>query len=98
MTAFNGGGEDLSAHAKKGLNCLDCHQVAQGQKWTNHNGFVINEHVMKPMFHPKISVNFFIKTQFCDCTPLIHILISPYSIPSMLCGKASPPSAVRSVL
>jgi hydroxylamine dehydrogenase len=36
---------EMSAHAKKGLNCLDCHQVAQGQKGTNHNGFVINEHV-----------------------------------------------------
>jgi nitrate/TMAO reductase-like tetraheme cytochrome c subunit len=36
---------EMSAHAKKGLNCLDCHQVAQGQKGTNHNGFVINDHV-----------------------------------------------------
>lgn len=36
---------EMSAHAKKGINCLDCHQVAQGQKGTNHNGFVINEHV-----------------------------------------------------
>jgi hypothetical protein len=53
MTAFNGGGEDLSAHAKKGLNCLDCHQVAQGQKGTNHNGFVINEHVMNLWFTRK---------------------------------------------
>jgi nitrate/TMAO reductase-like tetraheme cytochrome c subunit len=33
---------EMSAHAKNGLNCLDCHQVAQGQKGTNHNGFVIN--------------------------------------------------------
>src|SRR6185295_1906072 len=33
---------EMSAHAKKGINCLDCHQVAQGQKGTNHNGFVIN--------------------------------------------------------
>jgi len=33
---------EMSAHAQKGLNCLDCHQVAQGQKGTNHNGFVIN--------------------------------------------------------
>src|SRR5215468_7227852 len=33
---------EMSAHARKGLNCLDCHQVAQGQKGTNHNGFVIN--------------------------------------------------------
>jgi hypothetical protein len=33
---------EMSTHARKGLNCLDCHQVAQGQKGTNHNGFVIN--------------------------------------------------------
>lgn len=33
---------EMSTHAKKGINCLDCHQVAQGQKGTNHNGFVIN--------------------------------------------------------
>src|SRR5690242_15750056 len=33
---------EMSAHAKKGVNCLDCHQVAQGQNGTNHNGFVIN--------------------------------------------------------
>src|SRR5215471_13413500 len=33
---------EMSAHAKKGLNCLDCHQVAQGQTARNHNGFVIN--------------------------------------------------------
>jgi hypothetical protein len=33
---------EMSAHAKRGINCLDCHQVAQGQKGTNHNGFVIN--------------------------------------------------------
>ena len=33
---------EMSAHAKKGVNCLDCHQVAAGQRGTNHNGFVIN--------------------------------------------------------
>jgi hypothetical protein len=33
---------EMSEHAKKNVNCLDCHQVAQGQKGTNHNGFVIN--------------------------------------------------------
>jgi hydroxylamine dehydrogenase len=33
---------EMSAHAKKNVNCLDCHQVAQGQKGTNHHGFVIN--------------------------------------------------------
>jgi hydroxylamine dehydrogenase len=33
---------EMSAHAKKGLNCLDCHQVAEGQKKRDHHGFVIN--------------------------------------------------------
>jgi hydroxylamine dehydrogenase len=33
---------EMSAHAKKNVNCLDCHQVAQGQRGTNHHGFVIN--------------------------------------------------------
>jgi nitrate/TMAO reductase-like tetraheme cytochrome c subunit len=33
---------EMSSHARKGVNCLDCHQVAQGQTGTNHNGFVIN--------------------------------------------------------
>src|ERR1043166_1953717 len=33
---------EMSSHAKKNVNCLDCHQVAQRQKGTNHNGFVIN--------------------------------------------------------
>jgi hypothetical protein len=33
---------EMSAHARKGINCLDCHQVAPGQGGTNHNGFVIN--------------------------------------------------------
>jgi len=33
---------EMSAHAKKGITCLDCHQVATGQSGTNHNGFVIN--------------------------------------------------------
>lgn len=33
---------ELSKHAAKGVTCLDCHQVAQGQTGTNHNGFVIN--------------------------------------------------------
>src|SRR5215470_18138244 len=36
---------EMSAHARKGVNCLDCHQVAQGQRGTNHNGFVINTEV-----------------------------------------------------
>ncbi|HEU5070964.1 MAG TPA: multiheme c-type cytochrome [Verrucomicrobiae bacterium] len=33
---------EMSVHARKGVNCLDCHQVAAGQQGTNHNGFVIN--------------------------------------------------------
>ncbi len=33
---------EMSAHARRGLNCLDCHQVAQGQKGRDHHGFVIN--------------------------------------------------------
>jgi hydroxylamine dehydrogenase len=33
---------EMSVHARKGLNCLDCHQVAPGQTGTNHHGFVIN--------------------------------------------------------
>lgn len=33
---------ELSAHARKGLNCLDCHQVAEGQQGKEHHSFVIN--------------------------------------------------------
>lgn len=33
---------EMSAHARKGLNCLDCHQVAEGQKGKEHHSFVIN--------------------------------------------------------
>lgn len=33
---------EMSVHARKGLNCLDCHQVAAGQKPKDHHGFVIN--------------------------------------------------------
>lgn len=36
---------EMSTHAKKGVTCLDCHQVAKGQKGRDHNGFVINTHV-----------------------------------------------------
>jgi len=36
---------EMSKHAAKGVTCLDCHQVAQGQTGTNHNGFVINSGV-----------------------------------------------------
>ena len=32
---------EMSAHAKKGVNCLDCHQPGPGQKKLDHHGFVI---------------------------------------------------------
>jgi hydroxylamine dehydrogenase len=32
---------ELSLHARKGINCLDCHQPAQGQQRVEHKGFVI---------------------------------------------------------
>jgi len=32
---------ELSQHAQKGVNCLDCHQPAEGQKGKEHNGFTI---------------------------------------------------------
>ncbi|MGA2886499.1 MAG: multiheme c-type cytochrome [Terracidiphilus sp.] len=33
---------EMSAHAKKGINCLDCHQPAEGQQRKDHHGFVIS--------------------------------------------------------
>jgi hydroxylamine dehydrogenase len=33
---------ELSAHARKGVNCLDCHQPAAGQEKKDHHGFVIS--------------------------------------------------------
>src|SRR5215467_4472398 len=32
---------EMSAHARKGINCLECHQPAQGQEKKDHHGFVI---------------------------------------------------------
>ena len=32
---------EMSLHAKKGVNCLDCHQPATGQDKEDHHGFVI---------------------------------------------------------
>ena len=32
---------EMSKHAQKGVNCLDCHQPADGQKGKDHNGFTI---------------------------------------------------------
>jgi hypothetical protein len=36
---------ELSAHAKKNVNCLDCHQPAEGQQKKDHHGFVIAAHL-----------------------------------------------------
>ena len=32
---------EMSRHAQKGVNCLDCHQAAAGQDKKDHHGFVI---------------------------------------------------------
>jgi hypothetical protein len=32
----------MSLHARKGVNCLDCHQPATGQEKKDHHGFVIS--------------------------------------------------------
>ena len=32
---------EMSRHAQKGVNCLDCHQAATGQDKKDHHGFVI---------------------------------------------------------
>jgi nitrate/TMAO reductase-like tetraheme cytochrome c subunit len=36
---------ELSAHAAKGINCLECHQPAQSQDREDHHGFVIAKNV-----------------------------------------------------
>lgn len=36
---------EMSVHAKKGVNCLDCHQPSQGQQKKDHHGFVISTHL-----------------------------------------------------
>jgi len=36
---------EMSAHARKGVNCLDCHQPTQGQQKKDHHGFVISTHL-----------------------------------------------------
>jgi hypothetical protein len=33
---------EMSVHAQKGVNCLDCHQTAEGQQKKDHHGFVIS--------------------------------------------------------
>ncbi|HKB42684.1 MAG TPA: multiheme c-type cytochrome [Gemmataceae bacterium] len=34
---------ELSAHAREGITCLDCHQPTEGQKKLDHHGFVISK-------------------------------------------------------
>lgn len=36
---------ERSQHAKKGVNCLDCHQALEGQTEKVHNGFTIAAHL-----------------------------------------------------
>jgi nitrate/TMAO reductase-like tetraheme cytochrome c subunit len=36
---------EMSTHAKKSVNCLDCHQPADGQQKQDHHGFVIATHL-----------------------------------------------------
>src|SRR5215470_9783685 len=33
---------EMSLHARKGVNCLECHKPATGQDKKDHNGFVIS--------------------------------------------------------
>lgn len=33
---------EMSVHAQKGVNCLDCHQTAEGQQKKDHHAFVIS--------------------------------------------------------
>jgi hypothetical protein len=36
---------ELSRHARKRVNCLDCHQPANGQELQDHHGFTIAKHL-----------------------------------------------------
>jgi hypothetical protein len=36
---------EMSQHATKGVNCLDCHQPQSGQESMDHRGFVIAKHL-----------------------------------------------------
>jgi len=36
---------EMSTHARKGVNCLDCHQPGAGQEKLDHHGFVIAKHL-----------------------------------------------------
>ena len=43
---------EMSLHARKGVNCLDCHQPASGQEKKDHHGFVISAKLTAvPLFH-----------------------------------------------
>jgi hydroxylamine dehydrogenase len=33
---------EISAHARKGINCLDCHQPVEGQQRKDHHGFTVS--------------------------------------------------------
>ena len=33
---------EMSVHAQKGINCLDCHKPAEGQQKKDHHGFVVS--------------------------------------------------------
>ncbi len=36
---------EMSVHARKSVNCLDCHQPSEGQQRKDHHGFVISTHL-----------------------------------------------------
>jgi len=36
---------EMSAHARKGVNCLDCHAAAENQQKKEHHGFAITTHM-----------------------------------------------------
>ncbi|HSM79409.1 MAG TPA: multiheme c-type cytochrome [Bryobacteraceae bacterium] len=36
---------EMSVHAQRGINCLDCHQPAEHQEKQDHHGFVIAKHI-----------------------------------------------------
>jgi len=36
---------EMSVHAQRGINCLDCHQAAEHQEKQDHHGFVIAKHI-----------------------------------------------------
>jgi hypothetical protein len=36
---------EMSAHAQKNVNCLDCHRPVKGQETLDHRGFVIAKHL-----------------------------------------------------